>query len=151
WRDDVLVKGVPLFASRTIQGEDVIHVGRAEDHVVFRVGSWSFYLRIQDEGRFPVVDDLVGKAASGDTRLRLDPEDVTFLRATLDRLPGRDQEHSPITLDLNGEVVVRAGDAAHPMELILARSATSGSPLHTAFNRSFLARAARLGMSELIA
>lgn len=101
--------------------------------------------------RFPALDHVVPDPAAVATRLRLDPEDARFLGAALDRLPGSAEEHAPATLELNGKVALRAQGADHapPTELVLARSAYTGSPVRLNTNREFLGRALRLGFSEI--
>ena len=86
------------------------------------------------------------------TRLRLDPEDARFLESALDRLPGGDELNSPVTVDLNGKVAVRATAPDQPQqvtELVLSRSSYTGSPVCICTNRAFLERALRLGFTEI--
>jgi hypothetical protein len=86
------------------------------------------------------------------TRLRLDPADARFLGSALGRLPGGQQYNSPIIVDLNGEVAVRAAASDQPnqvTELVLNRSAYSGSPVCLCTNRALLERALRLGYAEI--
>jgi hypothetical protein len=64
------------------------------------VGPWTFALAIDTARRFPRVDDVIPRASAASSRLALDPEDAVFLAATLPRLPGRDGDHAPVTLDL---------------------------------------------------
>ena len=76
--------------------------------------------------------------------------DARFLADALDRLPGADEGDAPATLDLNGRVAVRArGESGPATELVLARSSYTGPPARAAMNRSYLARAARLGFVEV--
>jgi hypothetical protein len=85
------------------------------------------------------------------TRLRLDPADARFLGSALDHLPGGDDQHSPVTLDLNGRIAVRASAADQPQqvtELILDRPRYTGDPLCIVTNRAFVERALRLGQTE---
>ena len=84
-------------------------------------------------------------------RLRLDPADAVFLADALGRLPGSEIDNAPVTVDLNGQVAVRArgpeGDAT--TELVLSRSSYGGAPVRFQTNRDFLARAVRLGFGEV--
>ena len=63
------------------------------------------------------------------------------------RLPTSDDFNEPVTLDLNGEVVVRAkGDDKQPVtELALVNSTRSGDVIRMNTNRSLFARALALG------
>ena len=85
------------------------------------------------------------------TRLRLDPADARFLLDALGRLPGADEPNAPATVDLNGQIAVRAraADQEQATELILARSSYTGPPVRLQTNREFLARAIRLGFAEV--
>ena len=74
-----------------------------------------------------------------------------FLESALGRLPGGQENNSPIIVDLNGEVAVRAAASDQPnqvTELVLNRSAYSGSPVCLCTNRALLERALRLGYTE---
>ena len=108
------------------------------------------FLEIQ-EGRFPRIDQVIPDTQAAATRLRLDVGDAIFLGQALNRLPGADVLHSPATLDLNGQIAVRARgvDQTQATELVLAHSRYSGTPVRLNTNREFLARAIRLGFSEV--
>ena len=57
-----------------------------------------------------------------------------------------------MTLDLNGQVAVRAkaaGPEAKPTEVVLTNSRCSGEPIRININRTYLQRAMRLGLSDL--
>ena len=76
---------------------------------------------------------------------------MTFLAKTLPRLPGDEGIQSPVTLDLNGQVVVRARaeEQERATEAILSRSRTSGQSLRFPTNRNHLSRALNLGFTEI--
>jgi hypothetical protein len=150
WDGDLLVRGTPLFASRELPRDRPLEVGRTDGHVVLRAGPWAVYLAIRTDARFPRVDGVVPAADRPATRLRLDPQDAAFLADALERLPGGDELNAPVTLDLNGRVLVRArAEGGDTTELELARSGCSGPAVRLCVNRRFLARAARLGLPEL--
>jgi hypothetical protein len=69
--------------------------------------------------------------------------------ASLPALPGRDQEHSPVTLSLGAAAIVRSGEGAI-REVPLARSRVLGPALEVAVDRRYLLRALRLGFTELV-
>jgi hypothetical protein len=73
------------------------------------------------------------------------------LEPALDRLPGGEELNSPATIELNGNVVIRAknNEQADIIELLLNRSSYSGSPIRINTNRSFLRRALQLGFHEI--
>ena len=107
-------------------------------------------MRVRTGVRFPDVDRALPAAGAAATRLVLHPTDARFLADALGRLPGADDGDAPVTLDLDGRVVVRArGESGPATELVLARSSSAGPPARVAMNRAYLARAARLGFVEV--
>jgi hypothetical protein len=152
WDGALLIQGRPLFACRALPRDQPIEVGRTDTHVVFRIGDWTIWCEIQKEARFPDVERVIRGDAEITTRLRLDPDDAGFLETALGRLPGADEDNSPVTIDLNGSVALRAYATEQPhqvTELVLSRSTYTGSSLSITVNRNFLDRALRLGFTEL--
>ncbi|MBY0528005.1 MAG: hypothetical protein K2R98_31700 [Gemmataceae bacterium] len=88
----------------------------------------------------------------GATRSRLHPDDGAFLDQALTRLPGAEDDDSPITFDCNSPPTVRARAASDAAitELVLARSQTTGRPIRINVNRHLLARAVALGFREFV-
>ena len=151
WSGDVMVCRSPIFACKALPRDQPLEIGKTASHVVLRTGPWTIFLEIQTEGRFPDVARAIPAAGTSPTRLRLDPEDARFLQPALDRLPGREEDNAPATLDLNGCVAVRArGDGqAQATELVLSRSRYDGPPVRLCTNRGFLSRALKLGFTEV--
>ena len=151
WDGDLLVRATPLFASKELPRDRPIRVGRTDGHVVLRAGSWTLYLAIQADARFPRVEHVIPDGRFATTRLTLDPQDAEFLGQAIDRLPGGDEHSSPVTVDCNGRVAVRAraGGQDRVTELILGRSGYTGEPVRLNTNRQYLARAVRLGFGEV--
>jgi hypothetical protein len=151
WQGDVLVRRSRVFACKALPRDRPLEVGKTADHIVVQAGSWTLFLEIQTEARFPRVEGAIPGPGMPATRLRLDPDDVQFLVPALDRLPGRDVVNSPTTIDLNGCVAVRARGEEQPQvtELVLTRSGYDGPPVRVNTNREFLARALQLGFTEL--
>src|SRR5205823_5323657 len=151
WEADVLIKGSPIFACRALPRDRPVLIGKTETHVALRVGDWTLWCEIPRDVRFPDVERALPDVGAGTTRLRLDPQDARFLESALDRLPGGDETFSPVTLELNGTVTVRAKAADQPQvtELMLERSSYSDPPVRLNTNRSFLGRALRLGFREV--
>ena len=52
-----------------------------------------------------------------------------FLAQSLPKLPCNDEDYQPITLDMNGQVAVRAQGETQPTELVLTQSSRIGDPL----------------------
>jgi hypothetical protein len=151
WTGNVLIKGSPLFGCRALPHDQPIQVGQTDTHIVFRVGPFTIACEIQKEARFPEAERAVPEPAEILTRLRLEPEDTGFLESALGRLPGGEETNSPVTMDLNGKVAVRATASDHAnqvTELVLGRSSYTGSPICLSTNRTLLERALRLGFTE---
>ncbi len=142
--DDVLVPAVPAFGCKELAGETDIQVGRADGHLVVRAGPWVVWLRADPGRRYPdvaavvprPVDPPVGVLAEADARAVVD---------ALPALPGADRPGGPVTLDLAGTAVVRAGAAGDVAEVRLAASAVAGPPGRVAIDRAVVGRALRLG------
>ena len=152
WPGDLLIKGSPVFACRALPRDQPVEVGKTDTHVVLRTGPWTIWLEIQKDLRFLDVERVIPTAAEVESRLRVDPEDARFLETALARLPGGDELNSPVTLELNGRIAVRANAPEQPRqvtELVLSRSSYTGSPVCIATNRTFLDRALRLGFTEI--
>ena len=150
WPDDVLVPRVPAFGLRELSAETPIAVGRTERHVAMRAGRWTFWLAIDSSSRFPDAQAVVPKPSAVTCRLFLDEADVAFLVNALPKLPGQDDDHSPITLDLGREVLVRAraqnGDAVTEVEL--SRSRVEGNATRLCLDRTNLRRALQMGFTD---
>ena len=151
WTEDLLVPRIKAFACSELSNSESVAIGKTAKHVCIRVGNWTFYLPIDKEGRFPKAENVIPSKVSATTHLQLDDKDVTFLTKTLPRLPGDEGIQSPVTLDLNGQVVVRARaeEQERSTEAILSRSRTSGHSLRFPTNRNHLSRALNLGFTEI--
>jgi hypothetical protein len=151
WDGDALIKGCPVFACKALPRDQSVRAARSETHVVFRVGPRTTYHENRRDGRFPDLEGAVTVEAAVTTRLRIDPEDGRFLATALDRLPGAEEPYSPATVDLNGEVAIRAagGDSSGVTELVLCRSSYTGPPTRINGNRAYLVRAVTLGFGEV--
>jgi hypothetical protein len=77
--------------------------------------------------------------------------DADFLAKAVKRLPSNGDYNSPVTVDLNGEVVIRTQgeDQSAPTELVLSNSSRSGETVRFNTNRNFLARAMKLGFRDV--
>jgi hypothetical protein len=153
WDDELLIPSSPIFASPEWSHDRPISLGRTASHVVLKSGPGTLFLPIRTEARYPDISRILAGDGPSSTELRLDPADALFLRTSLDRLPSSDRSDSPVTLDLNGRIAVRAqkDDADESTELVLARSAYSGPAIRLAMNRQYLARAASLGLTRVLA
>jgi hypothetical protein len=150
WKEDLLVPAVPVFGCRELQQDASIAISKTDKHVCLRVGPWTFFLSIDTESRFPQAESVIPRAAANVTTCRVSPEDAAFLLKVLPRLPGREVENAPLTLDLDGQVTVRArGEGTGRVtEVVLAHSTAPGQPVRLAGNRQLFARAVQLGFTE---
>jgi hypothetical protein len=115
------------------------------------VGQWTFHFRLNVDGRFPRVDECLPSDTSATTTLEIADSDAAFVLSNVKRLPTSDDFNQPVTLDLNGEVVVRAkGEDAQPAtEFALVNSTRFGDVIRLNTNRNLFARALSLGFRRL--
>ncbi len=151
WKDDVLVPALSIFGCRELSSETQVEIGRTTGHVCLRIGPWTFWLAVDTKGRFPKTDQHIPARNASATTCRLSAPDAAFLAQALPRLPGGSDGIGPVTVDLNGHVVVRArGEGERrPTELTLSRSGTTGPAVCFVTERRFLTRAAALGLTEI--
>ena len=114
------------------------------------MGPWTIWIRIQKEGRFPKIDDLIRPAGTGRSQLSIDPRDARFALESLQRLPTGEDANRSVTLDLNGEVLIRAqaDPSTPPSELFLARSKLIGEPVRLVASGAQFGRALSMGFTE---
>jgi hypothetical protein len=151
WQDDIVVPTSKVFGSKGLPHDEPVLVGRTEDWFTVRVAQWTFHFAINKEGRFPRIEDHLPRPGSAIANVELTPADREFLLENLPRLPADDLFDSPVTLDLNGRVAIRAKDPCQSAvtELVLSESTPTGEPIRINMNRKYLARAARLGLDRL--
>lgn len=151
WTDDVLLTANGLLGCKTLDVGVPVGVGRSSGWIGFSIGNWLVMVAEQKEGRWPKIDDIIPKAETAKSRLELSAHDATFLSETLPRLPNDDPHYEPITLDLNGQVLIRAREAekARPTQVELPSSRLDGEPVVLNTNRRYLAEAIRLGFRTL--
>jgi hypothetical protein len=151
WTDDILIRISPVFGSRELPRDRPVKLGRTATHVVVRVGPWTLFFEIQTDVRFPRVQEAIPGAQATTTRLIVEKADAAFLADALERLPGADEQFSPATVDCNGRIAIRARaeDRTQPTELVLGRSRYTGAAIRINTDRRFLARALRLGFTEI--
>ncbi len=150
WTDSVLMPGSALFGYRELP-TDSVEVGRTEDRIGWRLGPWTIQFRINKEGRFPQIEHAIPTATSIKSRLQLLPKEAEYLAGVLPKLPGSTEQQFALTIDLNGQVLVRAKSDGESRitELRLSNATASGEPVRINTNRTFLARALKLGFTEI--
>lgn len=151
WDDDLMIPRRTVLGSGELRRGSNVQVGKTDDWVCFRIGSWSFFFAINKEGRFPDVESCVRDIASAAASVQIDSHDAAFLVKSIKQLPGNEAYNSPVTVDANGSVFVRSKseDAPNPVELLLSNSTRTGQPERINTNRQYLRRAIDLGFREI--
>lgn len=151
WTEDLLVPASGVFGSRELPADQPIQVGKTEDWVTFRIGPWTMSLRLEKDARFPDVSRHISDPTAATSHLRIADSDGDFLNDALPRLPCDDNTNCPITLDLNGQVLIRgrAADQSRATELALSNSRLEGDAITVNSNREYLLRALRLGFRDV--
>jgi len=151
WSDDLLVPASDVFGCRELLGDHPIQVGRTEDWMTFRFSTWKVSLRLEKDARFPDVSRHISNPTAAASHLRIEASDGDFLNDALPRLPCDDESNYPITLDLNGRVLIRgrAADQSRATELALSNSRLDGDAITVNSNREYLLRALRLGFRDV--
>jgi len=151
WGDDLLIPRTMFFGCRDLPEDQPVLVGRNEKWVMVRIGPWSIFLWINDEGRFPDVRSHLPRTDAAIARFQVSPADAEFLAKNLPKLPGDDAYNLPVTMDLNGHVAIRgkSADQDMPTELILTSTTLSGEPVRINTNRRYLGTAMALGFRDV--
>jgi hypothetical protein len=146
--DDFLVPRTNVFDCKELQGP--VTIAKSKTHLCIHVNPWTIFLPIDKESRFPRVESIIPSNIANATKVHITPENAAFLANALPRLPGDDDTFGPITLDLNGEAIVRARADGQDQatEVVLAGASVTGKPIRYAINREHLARALELGLME---
>lgn len=152
WTDDLLVPALGVFGCSELAQNEPISIGRTEDWVVLRIEPWTIWLAINKIGRFPKVDDLIRPTSIASSRLSISPAEAAFVLKSLPSLPCDDQLHDPVTVELNGGVVLRARSEGQTKttELVLTGSSYTGDAVTINTNRRFVAQALKLGFTDVL-
>jgi len=150
WQGKVLVPRSTVFGYKELRPPTAVTVGANDDWVSLRIGPWLYHLKRGEDLRFPTVSDHFRSADSAVARLQVSSVDAQSASRSLSRLPGNDELYRPVTLDVNGQIVIRARgeEQPQPTELLLGKSAYSGEPLRISTDRQYLAHALQLGFRE---
>jgi hypothetical protein len=150
WTADVLMPRTKVFASSELPQDQPAGIAQSGDWVVVSAGVWTIYLRA-GVGSFPKLSKIVPDVSEAKARCQLSKDDIRFLAETLPQLPGNDAENCPVTIDVNGQITVRAraDDQTKPTEVVLTNSQSTGKPIRINTNRMYLATSLRLGLSDL--
>lgn len=148
WKTDVLVPASAAFGCLT--EEKAVFIGRNESHVCLQAGAWMFHLLINREGRYPDTDAVIPVAGKVTSRAHLAAADRQQLARALPRLPGARDDDSPVAIELDGTMTVRAQTDGEDKEVAVCMgdSAASGKKVRVSLNRRYLALALKLGFAE---
>jgi hypothetical protein len=152
WPEELLIARTAAFGCKELPQGEPVYVGRIDSHVCIRTGGWTLWLAIDKDGRFPRAEQVIPTSSGEVTRLRLDAADAEAMARALPTLPGADDDCSPVTVDLNGKVALRARGSGQGRctELVLARSEAVGKPVRFVTDRKYLARAQQMGFREVL-
>ena len=149
--DDLLIGRHQVFQASELLAADHVAVGLHDGWFMLRAGNWTVQIKVETEGRFPRVDDIIPPIQRSVASCRISPADGLRLVRSLPLLPSDDEQDSPVTIDLNGHFAVRARSPrfATPVEVTLTGHQPQGEPLRVAVNRRYLERVGKLGLGEL--
>ena len=151
WEGELLVPANRLFCNRELRRGKSVEVGGTAEWVTLRSGPWTIWLKINEKGRFPNVLELVNQGPETVATLQVSDEDAEFICSALKPKPFHQGDAEKVTLDLNGEVTVRAREGVQEQQrdFVLCRSERSGESLRVNTNRDYFRRALQLGFREI--
>ena len=79
WAENLLVPRCRAFNSGELPRNEDVAIGKTDDSVAIACGRWTFYLLINQDGRFPQVEQLVRSPDQAVTKCRLAAADAHFL------------------------------------------------------------------------
>jgi hypothetical protein len=150
WTDRILVPRLRLSGFPGMSDQAQVLLGRTNSHVVVQAGSWTFFLTIDEQAKYPDVNGALPRSASITSRCQIAAEDAGRLIEVLPKLPGHDQDQKPVTLDL-GEVIAvrgRSSPSGPAAEIVLPNLQHSGRPVRFATPRELLLRALKMGLTQ---
>lgn len=151
WTGDVLVPRCEVFAELAAKST-ALSVARTATHVWIAAGPWSVALTIDGAGKFPDVDTLLTRVKKPTGELIFDPVAQSMLIRELPKLPGRNEEGRPVTLDLAGPVVRAKGERdANAITIPLPQACVQGKSIRVACDRTYLLTALKLGLNRMAA
>lgn len=146
WKGDVLVPALPIFAAKVFPTSLSNKIGRTDTHIVLETGFWRLWWPIQTDGRFPDPSAVIPSERLATCSVTVPKYDAAFLLRGLPKLPAAQDHDSPVDVDCNGCMSIRArGENGPATELILDDTKPTGQPLRFATNRNLLARALTFG------
>jgi hypothetical protein len=150
WKGQVLLPRLSVYGCRELSEASPVRLTNTGTHIILQAGPWTLHLPVLKEGRYPPIANVIPVADRLRTVWHLATEDAAFLADTLPQLPGHQEDHASVTVDLGDSVCVRAkdGDQPHGTEVVLLRSTWTGQPVRFVLDRKLLGRALALGLTE---
>jgi hypothetical protein len=154
WDDEaILIRKNKLFALSDFVRLKNDSVGISGDHLLLAAGPWTLMLTIQRECRFPDLNRVIPEIAEATNRVDLNADDRRVLENCIGQLPGSDDAHQPVLVDLNGHIafVGHSNDDSQPSATLeLDRSTHIGPDRQFHASRVYLQRSAHLGAESLL-
>ena len=135
-------------------GNWLLSTGKKKDEAWIKITTshWS-YVSKQMEGEYPDWKHNIPTPNSKWTRLTLTASAVESLLKTVPLLPGGEENHSPITLEVlaGGKVLIkgRAKDQKEWTSIAVPEVKVTGQPVEVLLNREYVLRALRFGLVQL--
>ena len=151
-KDELLFPANKVFTAKELPTEEQVFIGRTEDWVSVRVGQWTMHFLVDKAGSYPKLQDQIRAVETATSKLHVSEADAAFLVQTLDRLPCNEDAFRPVTVDLNGQVCIRAKPegSSQVTEVLLSSSSLEGPATAINTDRRYLARALRMGFREVL-
>ncbi len=150
WQESLLMPANEVFASTELGHDEAVRVGRSAEWISFEANGYRIFLRIDTTGQFPEVDACFRNGKEVIATLNVAPQDAERLLRSLPQLPQGAERDFPVTVELNGKVLLRAKQEGRrqPIEIVLSSSRSTGEAVSFSTNRRYLARAVALGFRE---
>jgi len=148
-----LIRKNKLFSLSDFAKLNPVSIGISGDSFLLSAGSWSFILPIERECRFPDLNRVVPAINEATNRIDIHAKDRVVLETCIGQLPGGDDAHQPVLVDLNGHVafIGHSNDQSQAATTLeLDRSVHIGPDRRFHASRSNLQRSAKLGAESLL-
>jgi hypothetical protein len=144
---DVLIPYSAVFGCKELSEGSEVALGYEAGLVVIQAGAWTLCFPLDRESRYPRVEEAIPAPNRKATTCRLGSDDVALLNRSL---PQSGREDVPLTLDLNGQAIIRVriDEKGGPTEVLLPRTKVSGVAVRIGVSRALLMRALELGFVE---
>ena len=151
WKEEQFLPALPVYGGRELPRDQIIKLGLTSERITMEVGPWLFAFKVEKDIRFPNVDQVIPRTRAALTHLYLDARDIEELIQQLSKLPGDDDSHQPVTLDMSNAIVLRCRcEKEEVVEVPLVHARREGPLLQLVTDRRYLLRALKLGFTEVV-